>query len=30
MKKDKKTIGITIRFFTDNLPEKVGRKSSPL
>lgn len=26
-KKDKKTIGITIRFFTNDLPDKVGRKN---
>ena len=26
MRKDNKTIGITIRFFTNNLPEKVGGK----
>ena len=26
MKKDNKTIGITIRFFTNNLPGKVGGK----
>lgn len=25
-KKDNKTIGITIRFWTDNLPDKVGKK----
>ena len=26
MKKDKKTIGITIRFFTNDLPSRVGPK----
>jgi hypothetical protein len=27
MKKDNKTIAITLRFWTDNLPAKVGKKS---
>lgn len=26
MKKDKKTVGITIRFFTDGLPGRVGQE----
>ncbi|MBP6859076.1 MAG: hypothetical protein KBC69_00420 [Candidatus Magasanikbacteria bacterium] len=26
MKKDNKTIGVTIRFFTNDLPDKVGKK----
>lgn len=27
MKKDKKTIGVTIRFFTNDLPSRVGSKN---
>lgn len=30
MKKDNKTIGITIRFFTNDLPEKVGSKKDQI
>lgn len=29
MKKDNKTIGITVRFFTNDLPDKVGKGSIP-
>ena len=28
MKKDNKTVGITIRFFTNDLPDKVGGKNN--
>ncbi len=28
MKKDNKTIGVTIRFFTNDLPDKVGGKQN--
>ena len=30
MKKDNKTIGITIRFFTNDLPERVGSKKDQI
>jgi len=30
MKKDKKTIGITIRFFTNDLPGRVGSKKEQI
>ena len=30
MKKDNKTIGITIRFFTNNLPVKIGGKNNQI
>lgn len=30
MKKDNKTIGITIRFFTNNLPDHVGAKNDSI
>jgi len=29
MKKDNKTIGVIVRFFTDHLPEKVGEQKTP-
>ncbi len=30
MQKDKKTIGITIRFFTNDLPDRVGAKKDQI
>lgn len=30
MKKDNKTIGITVRFFTNDLPDKVGTKNNQI
>jgi hypothetical protein len=30
MSKDNKTIGITVRFFTDHLPEKVGKENNQI
>ncbi len=30
MKRDNKTIGITIRFFTNDLPDKVGSKNTKI
>lgn len=29
MEKNNKTIGVTVRFFTNDLPDKVGNKSTP-